>query len=80
MKLTQLVRKLGLYLTLSLWSTTPLLLSACGLTNTNTRGANTREEVVEIYLESLKNKDEKSILQLIPEDLSAESAIQDKIA
>jgi hypothetical protein len=77
MKPTKLLSQLGLYLTIALWAAAPLILSGCGFTNT--RGANTREEVVETYLESLKTKDEKLMLQLIREELSAQTAIQDKI-
>ena len=54
-----------------------LILSACSLVNK--RGVATREEVVNIYLNALKEKDERAILLLIPRDYQAEQAIQAKV-
>ncbi len=45
----------------------------------NSNGAATREEVIEEYLNALKDKNEESILQLVPKSYTAEQAAKKKI-
>lgn len=59
-----------------------LTLAACNFVNKKspvTRGANTSEAVVNIYLRALEKRDKPSILPLIPEHLIGEQAVQAKI-
>jgi hypothetical protein len=53
-----------------------LLLPAC---TRSIRGAETKEEVVDTYLNALERKDEQSILMLIPESHIAEQEVKAKV-
>jgi hypothetical protein len=64
---------------LGLASGIALILSFQGCSLLNHRGVDNPEKVVEQYLLALERKDEKSILQLVPQSYSADKAIKDKI-
>jgi hypothetical protein len=78
MQSAQLLKNLLVNLSLALSVTLSISLQGCNYLSPN--GGNNPDQVIDQYLLALENKDEDSILKLIPREYSAKQAVEDKIA